>query len=195
MPQKVFPTRLAFILDNRLRRLATPLEKRLTDLGIEPGMRVAEIGTGPGFLLPALLEHIGSGGHVYAFDIQSGMIDQARSRVPADAPVTFRVADASNTGLEDASVDAVLVHHVFHEIADRSGAVREFRRILRTGGVVGLWEPRLIVEAWKVRSFEGMFLGMRFVLEARLSSPLGRGRRFRAIDGPVGSRLHSPEGS
>ncbi len=154
-------------------------------------MQVLDVGTGTGFLLPALSKRVGPNGHVHALDVQPAMLERARKvKLPFDN-VSFHLTDASYTSLDDGSLDRVIIHHAFHEISDRCGAIHEFRRILKTGGIVILWEPRVVVGAWRVRGYEGMFWGAGFELDRRITDPLGRGCLFRAVDGPLGSRLHS----
>lgn len=195
MPQKVFPARLAFLLTCPLRTAITPVEKRLQALGIRPGMRVLDIGCGNGFLLPALVKLVGPTGHVFAIDLQSDLLTEARERVPSSAPVTFITADVLQTGLPDNSLDAIVAHYAFHEFTDRAGAVREFRRMLKTGGVVGLWEPRVVVDTWRLEGWEGLFWGQQFTMTGRLSSPLGCGRTFQAVEAASGSRLRRASAS
>ena len=189
MASSVVPQSLTFLMTSPLRTALTPIDQRLTDLGIQPGMTVLELGCGNGFLLPALAERVGKTGHVYGLDLHPGLLEQARARVPESAPVTLLVADAANPPLPDASLDAVVIHFAFHSFTDRSGVVREARRMLKTGGTVGLWEPALLVEPWRMSGWEGLFWGQGFALERRLQSMTGQGRLFKAVDTPAGSRL------
>jgi SAM-dependent methyltransferase len=97
---------------------------------------VADVGAGTGALTSLL---VSDGLHVTAFDADGQMLDQLRRSVPE---VTAIVARAESLALDDASVDMVTVAQAFHWF-DPVGASREFARVLRRGGVVGLfWNLR-----------------------------------------------------
>jgi SAM-dependent methyltransferase len=97
---------------------------------------VADVGAGTGALTSLLMS---DGLHVTAFDADGQMLDQLRRSVPE---VTAIVARAESLALDDASVDMVTVAQAFHWF-DPVGASREFARVLRPGGVVGLfWNLR-----------------------------------------------------
>jgi SAM-dependent methyltransferase len=71
------------------------------------------------------------------------MIEQARERAArggVEERVEFRVADATALPFEDATFDVVLVESVTTFIEDKAAAIREYARVLRPGGCVGLNE-------------------------------------------------------
>lgn len=94
-----------------------------------PGARILEAGTGTGRVAMPLLA---LGADVIGVDISMAMM--ARQRAKSDRA---RLACASATALPFAAgrFDAVLTVHVLHLIADWRGALTEFRRVLRPGGV------------------------------------------------------------
>lgn len=68
--------------------------------------------------------------------------------------VDLRVADASDTGLPDASVDLVFCHQTLHHLADQEAALAEFFRVLRPGGRLLLAEStRKYIRSWMIRLF------------------------------------------
>ena len=92
---------------------------------------VVDLGAGTGKLTAALT---GRADRVEAIDPDEAMLNRLRAVLPG---VRATVGSAEATGLEDASVDAVLAGQAFHWFA-RPGVDRELARILRPGGVVGL---------------------------------------------------------
>lgn len=162
-----------------LRYALTPVRGRLEDLGLTPGMRVLELGCGQGFLIPGILQTLGPTGHYTGLDPDSSALDVAKATHSGDTRVTLLPQGWPST-LPDGPFDHILLHHVFHQVKDRGGLIRELRLRLTSQGTLGLWEATLLVPEWRIRSWEGMFLGQDFRLEARISSPLGSGRRFRA---------------
>src|SRR5919108_693604 len=107
-------------------------------LGHEPRRysRALEIGAGTGYFTLNLLR-AGVVAEAVATDISPGMLrkleDSARElglRVDTEA------CDAVELPFEDGSFDLVFGHAVLHHLPDLDAAFREFRRMLRPGGVV-----------------------------------------------------------
>ncbi|HEY5092485.1 MAG TPA: class I SAM-dependent methyltransferase [Acidimicrobiales bacterium] len=97
---------------------------------------VADVGAGTGALTSLL---VSLDFDVTAFDADGQMLDRLRLSVPE---VTAIVARAEQLALDDASVDAVMVAQAFHWF-DPVATSKEFSRVLRPGGVVGLfWNLR-----------------------------------------------------
>ena len=97
---------------------------------------VADVGAGTGALTSLL---VSLGLTVTALDADVQMLDQLRRSLP---DVKAVVAPAEQLGLGDATCDAVTVAQAFHWF-EPVVAAREFSRVLRPGGVVGLfWNLR-----------------------------------------------------
>ena len=103
---------------------------------------VADVGAGAGALTELLAAR---GLRVTAYDPDPLMLAELGRRV---AGVPTRVATAESLPLADASVDAVLVAQAWHWF-DRPAAGREFERVVRPGGVIGLlWNVRDTRVSW-----------------------------------------------
>lgn len=89
-----------------------------------------DCGTGNGQAVPGLAAHFH---RVIATDASATQIAEARG--PANA--SFRVAPAERSGLEDNSVDLLLVAQAVHWF-DLDAFYAEARRVLRPGGVIAL---------------------------------------------------------
>jgi SAM-dependent methyltransferase len=107
-----------------------------------PVREVADVGAGTGALTSLL---VSMNLDATAFDADAAMLDQLRLSVPGVPAV---VAPAEVLPLNDTSVDAVTVAQAFHWF-DPVAAAKEFARVLRPGGVVGLfWNLRDDREPW-----------------------------------------------
>ena len=95
---------------------------------------VADIGAGTGMLAELFLEH---GNAVVAVEPNDGMRAACERLTSAWPGLTVRKATAEETGLEDASVDFVVVGRALHWF-DLDLAMQEFRRVLRPDGWVVL---------------------------------------------------------
>jgi ubiquinone/menaquinone biosynthesis C-methylase UbiE len=114
------------------------LRKALGSRGVPPGgfARGLEIGAGTGYFTLNLLR-AGLVGSAVASDISPGMLE-ALSASAAELGLSVETAacEASSLPFEDGSFDLVYGHAVLHHLPDLAGSFREFRRVLRPGGVV-----------------------------------------------------------
>jgi ubiquinone/menaquinone biosynthesis C-methylase UbiE len=107
-------------------------------LGHELGRydRALEIGAGTGYFTLNLLR-AGVVRDAVATDISPGMLARLeRSAEELGLSVETAACEASELPYDDDSFDLVLGHAVLHHLPDLPGAFREFRRVLRPGGVV-----------------------------------------------------------
>jgi SAM-dependent methyltransferase len=129
-------------------------------LGDVTGKVVLDAGCGPGLYAADL---VARGARVIGFDLSPRMVQISRERVSQG---DFRVHALGDPigWLADGAVDLELCALALEHVDDRTGALRELRRVLAPGGAlvvsvqhpVGNWlrhggsyfEPRLIRETW-----------------------------------------------
>lgn len=113
-------------------------------LSPQPGQQVLELAAGPGDVGLLIAELVRPGGRVIVTDGAETMVEIARTRVAerglADV-VEARPMEAEWIDLPTASVDAVVTRWGYMLLADPGAALRETRRVLRSGG-------RLALAAW-----------------------------------------------
>jgi ubiquinone/menaquinone biosynthesis C-methylase UbiE len=117
---------------------AQVLGKLRKALGREPGVfdRGLEIGAGTGYFTLNLMR-AGVLREAVATDISPGMLSAlSASAGELGLSVETRECEAASLPFEDDSFDLVFGHAVLHHLPDLAGAFREFRRVLRPGGVV-----------------------------------------------------------
>lgn len=105
---------------------------------IRPGMRLLDVGAGPGSITLDLAAVVAPGEAV-GIDIEPQQVERARA-LAAERGVPnarFEVADAYALPFPDGSFDVVFAHAVLIHLRDPLAALREFRRVLRPGGVAG----------------------------------------------------------
>ena len=106
---------------------------------LHSGMRVLDVGCGPGTITLGLAEAVAPG-EVVGVDLQEHLIERARALAVERgvANVRFDLADTYQLPFAAGSFDAALEHRVLMHLADPVRGLREVRRVLRRGGVLGL---------------------------------------------------------
>jgi ubiquinone/menaquinone biosynthesis C-methylase UbiE len=119
----------------------------LAGFGVDPGMEVVDLCCGDGLFTAALC---GMARHVFAVDLDPGMLDLVRARMSAAgaANCDFIAGDAYEIArLVPRPVDLVLIANTFHGVPDKARLARGVAAILKPGG-------RFIVVNWHRRPRE-----------------------------------------
>jgi ubiquinone/menaquinone biosynthesis C-methylase UbiE len=96
---------------------------------IAPNGKILDVGTGTGRISVPLLR---LGADVIGVDLSLNMMAKLREKYPS--PRLAQV-DAARLPLRSQQFDAVLTMHVMHLVAPWHAALREYRRVLKPGGV------------------------------------------------------------
>ncbi len=101
-------------------------------------LAVLDAGTGTGFLA---LELAARGHVVTGIDLAPEMLAQAREKaLQHDLQAQFEAGDAERPPFRDATFDLIVSRHVLWSLSDRASAVTVWRRLLRPGGRVGVFD-------------------------------------------------------
>jgi SAM-dependent methyltransferase len=116
----------------------------LRELGLKPGMVVADVGAGTGYYARRMAPLVGSGGKVYAVDLQPEMIGllrdlAAKARLDNVEPVLGAVDDVK---LPAGSLDLAIMVDVYHELEFPFEVIESVVRALKPGGRVVYVEYR-----------------------------------------------------
>lgn len=108
-------------------------------LNLTPRSRVLDVAAGRGTSAIFLAERFGC--EIVGIDCGHDSVaaaNQAAQVKCLDAKVTFQTADAEQLPFSDCVFDAIICECAFCTIPNKAAAAREFSRVLRPGGVVGL---------------------------------------------------------
>jgi len=125
--------------------LVTIRDRVLHNAALSEGGTLLDVGAGDGLIAFGALEPLGENGRVIFADISQDLLEHSRS-LAQEAGVAGRCeflrAPATDlSALDDAAVDAVTTRSVLIYVEDKGRAFEEFRRVLKLGGRLSIFEP------------------------------------------------------
>jgi SAM-dependent methyltransferase len=106
---------------------------------LHAGASVLDVGSGPGTITVDVARRVRPG-RVVGIDASSEIVAKAAGLAASEgvANVEFRVGDAYELDFDDATFDVVHAHQVLQHLGHPVDALREFRRVLKPGGIVAV---------------------------------------------------------
>jgi len=129
----------------------TKLEQMVQRIKLKPGSMVLDVGTGTGVFLPYLFSSIGKKGRIVALDIAEEMLKKARAK-GFDGSIDYIQADITEIPLRDEIFDSVVCYSSFPHFQDKSRALTETKRVLKSGGRLLICHTSSRVEINEVHS-------------------------------------------
>ena len=116
----------------------------LVALDLKPGMTVADVGAGTGFYSWRIAERVGTGGKVYAVEVQSEMLELLKREMSrhGSANVKATLGTVTDPRLPADALDVVLVVDVYHEFEYPYEMLTSIVRALKHGGRLAFVEYR-----------------------------------------------------
>lgn len=125
------------------RAHAVELRAMIADLPIRPGDRVLDMACGEGIYTCMLAEHVGLRGLVNGVDISPAYLALALQHADCSnqrGVISFQTGDISSLPFDDNTFDLVWCAQSMYTLPDPIGALRELRRVTRSGGNVAIFE-------------------------------------------------------
>lgn len=113
----------------------------LAKLGLTDGMKVVDLGAGSGFYSVQAAKTVGSGGRVYAVDVQKDLLERMRTVAGNQGIRNIEVVwgnaeKIGGTKLREAIADRVISSNILFQIEKLDDFCLEIKRILKPGGKV-----------------------------------------------------------
>ncbi len=148
---------------------------------LKPGMRLLDVGCGPGSITAGLAKRA-EPAETIGIDPPPSVIETARSLAEAKAArhLTFEVGDILEPRFAPETFEAVFAHQVLQHLGQPVDALRQIRKLLAPGGVVGVRDVD-----WGSTTFypenQGMrrFLTLYYELARRNRGEPNAGRHLR----------------
>lgn len=123
---------------------------------IQPNKQVLDVGCGPGSITVDIAKRVG---HVIGLDYVSSPLEAARRLAESHgvSNISFQVGDIHALPFADNTFDIVHAHQVLQHIENPVQALREMRRVVKSGGIVAVresaslhWYPEFDgITAWR----------------------------------------------
>lgn len=123
---------LPSVLDSYAKRLAAR---------VSPGDRILDLACGTGVVTGYAAEGAGPTGEVVGYDPTPDLLNAARAKSFAGAPITWAEGFGEDMPFDDSSFDVVLCHQGLQYVTDREKTFSEVARVLKPGGFLhaGVW--------------------------------------------------------
>jgi ubiquinone/menaquinone biosynthesis C-methylase UbiE len=133
--EQAFTAQAASFNASTMANTAAVLDELVDAADPQPGQRWLEAACGPGIVTRRLAPRTGS---VLGVDLTPAMVELGRREAEGAGlgNVDFQVADATATGLADASFDGAITRFSLHHIPLPGRLVTEMARLVRPGGRV-----------------------------------------------------------
>ena len=121
----------------KFRDFLLPRKDVLEEVGIKPGFHILDYGCGPGGYSAIVAELVGPTGKVYALDIHPLAIQRVQSVASKRKLKNIEtICSDCATGLENSSMDVVLLYDTFHHLSDPNTVLKELHRVLKPDGIL-----------------------------------------------------------
>lgn len=122
-------------------------EETIKQLNIQKGMQVADFGCGAGYFVIPMAKAVDEQGKVYALDVLETALESVRSKAKIQGFFNIvarrcNLETLSSSGIENNSIDLVLLSNILFQSDDKAGIIKEAVRILKKGGELAVVDWR-----------------------------------------------------
>lgn len=132
------PADIAAQFESETRPVFRHRAKIIELLDLRTGMNVAEIGAGSGFLSRMVAERVAPNGRAVATELDAKMVAYMSDRARSEGLTNFTAVrgQTTSTGLDSASMDAVLIVNTYSFFDRPAEMMRSVAKALRPGGLL-----------------------------------------------------------
>jgi ubiquinone/menaquinone biosynthesis C-methylase UbiE len=144
-----------------IRDFFRPRSNILMEIGIKLGNHLLDYGCGPGGYVPPAVELVGNSGRVYALDMNPLAVKRVQKIASKNQLANVEtICSDCKTGLQDDSMDVVLLYDTFHNLSDPNDILKELHRVLKPNGVLSFSDHHMEENAIISKLTEGGLFGL-----------------------------------
>lgn len=128
------------IFEDPKRAERLQVDRVMDILGIKEGSNVADVGAGSGFFTVRAAKRVGTGGTIFAVEINKDFLKHIEKRSQAENLPNIRtiLGKEDDPLLPEKSVDAVLLLKTYHEVKEPIRLLKKTRMAMRPGARLGI---------------------------------------------------------
>ena len=143
-PMSNFSFRLMTLFLSFRDLFINPADILKKEAGIKPGLTVLDYGCGPGSFSIAAAKMVTGTGRIYALDILPVAVDKVRREaLKRNLTNIVTIQSECATGLQDGSIDVVLLYDILHGLEKPNDILAEIHRVLTPDGILSFSDHHL----------------------------------------------------
>jgi ubiquinone/menaquinone biosynthesis C-methylase UbiE len=171
------------------RILRADQSKVISLLNIHPNVHFLDIGCGTGWAIDQAANLVKGNGLFYGVDLSPKMVEKAKENFSGKDNFRFLQANSESIPLDDDFFDIIICTNSFHHYLHPDKALKEMRRLLKSGGklylldpVADLWIIKVVdvlkkliepehVKIYSTKEFQGLFqqAGLKYLATNRIN--------------------------
>ncbi|NNE79215.1 MAG: methyltransferase domain-containing protein [Silicimonas sp.] len=144
-------------------------QEYLGDLTLPKGAFAVELGSGTGHVTKDLMTLAGAE-QALGIEPSPVMVERANQHFADEPNLSFRIGDAKQTDLADASVDLVLMHTLLCHVPGPEDAVKEAWRVLKPGGILAICDGDYDTATAQIADFDPLNQTIRFMINQNVTN-------------------------
>jgi ubiquinone/menaquinone biosynthesis C-methylase UbiE len=123
----------------KIRDFFRPRRDIVKEVGMKEGFNVFDYGCGAGSYVPTVAELVGKSGKIYALDINQLAIKMVKKIATKKHVLNVEtILSDCDTGLQDDSLEVVLLYDTLHDLEDQNRMLKELHRVLKPNGILSV---------------------------------------------------------
>ena len=121
-------------------------KKVLSQIGIKPEMKVLDFGAREGYFAMPAADIVGSEGKVIAVEQNESSLKNLSENISKNNYSNIEIINNEgklNFDVDNTSIDFIILFDVFHEIEEKDVLLKNFLNILKTGGVLSVFDSHI----------------------------------------------------